>query len=312
MTRTSRRRRTRHRVGTTDTYRRHPPRPRLRPTRSAPAVRLRDRVAVLVERRSAADPTAADPLRGLYLSEDAVRHSAAAGRRPAPGSRRRTGTVDGSGDGPRATATGARLAGAPRADRAGRRRSCSSRSRPTSTARFEPLYGYLNDDVSRRRATVGLALDLCGLPAHHAEARARFHPTAPLTALRPAGGRGARTPLPQPLVARTRPAGRASARRRDPGRRARRPCAPQLPGGGPGGRGTTTVFLRSGSPPGWPAPRSPLSARAPCGRRARLAAAAALRASGQEALHFTPGAGRNAGTEPIRRNCCARPGCAAA
>ncbi|MEU7404380.1 ROK family protein, partial [Streptomyces sp. NPDC044948] len=30
----------------------------------------------------------------------------------------------------------------------------------------EPLYGYLNNDVSRRRATVSLALELCGVPAH--------------------------------------------------------------------------------------------------------------------------------------------------
>ncbi|MCZ9343913.1 ATP-binding protein, partial [Streptomyces sp. TRM76130] len=48
---------------------------------------------------------------------------------------------------------------------------------------FESLYGYLNDDVSRRRATVALALELCGLPVHDAAARARLHPSAPLTAL---------------------------------------------------------------------------------------------------------------------------------
>ncbi|EFL23850.1 putative AAA family ATPase, partial [Streptomyces himastatinicus ATCC 53653] len=48
---------------------------------------------------------------------------------------------------------------------------------------FEPLYGYLNDDVSRRRATVGLVLDVCGLSAAHPGARARFHPSAPLAEL---------------------------------------------------------------------------------------------------------------------------------
>ncbi|MGW4568098.1 ATP-binding protein, partial [Streptomyces sp. NPDC004561] len=48
---------------------------------------------------------------------------------------------------------------------------------------FEPLYGYLNDDVSRRRATIGLALDLCGIPAYVSGARARFHPAAPLAEL---------------------------------------------------------------------------------------------------------------------------------
>jgi hypothetical protein len=34
---------------------------------------------------------------------------------------------------------------------------------PDLDARFEPLYGYLNDDLTRRRPTVGLALELCGL-----------------------------------------------------------------------------------------------------------------------------------------------------
>ncbi|NEC74545.1 ATP-binding protein, partial [Streptomyces rochei] len=48
---------------------------------------------------------------------------------------------------------------------------------------FEPLYGYLNDDVSRRRATVGLALELCAVPPHTAAARARLHPSAPLLGL---------------------------------------------------------------------------------------------------------------------------------
>ncbi|MFF4230405.1 ATP-binding protein [Streptomyces sp. NPDC001820] len=133
---------------------------------------LRDRVARLVDHRAAADPTAADPLRGLYLSEEAVRHLL----RPAPPDPGPGPAYDGPED------RLARLAGrlgltgldlrillialAPDLDRA-----------------FEPLYGYLNDDVSRRRATVGLALELCGLPMHSPEARARFHPAAPLSAL---------------------------------------------------------------------------------------------------------------------------------
>lgn len=36
---------------------------------------------------------------------------------------------------------------------------------PDVDPRFERLYAYLNDDVTRRRATVGLVLELCGLPA---------------------------------------------------------------------------------------------------------------------------------------------------
>ncbi|UIX35057.1 ATP-binding protein [Streptomyces sp. GQFP] len=134
---------------------------------------LRAQAAQLVEQRSADDPTAGDPLRGLYLSEEAIRHLL---RRPAtqpPGSS--LPTVD--GDDPLARLA-SRLglvaldvhiilaALAPELDRS-----------------FEPLYGYLNDDVGRRRATTGLALDLCGLPVHEPAARARFHPSAPLTAL---------------------------------------------------------------------------------------------------------------------------------
>ncbi|MEU1401263.1 AAA family ATPase [Streptomyces sp. NPDC005728] len=134
---------------------------------------LRDRVALLVDHRSADDPTAADPLRGLYLSEEAVRRLLhPADPLPPPLTEPSVRPPD------RLTALAARLgltdfdvtllliALAPDLDRT-----------------FEPLYGYLNDDVSRRRATAGLALDLCGVPAHAAPARARMHPTAPLRAL---------------------------------------------------------------------------------------------------------------------------------
>jgi hypothetical protein len=140
--------------------------------------RLRERVALLVDRRAADDPTADDPLRGLYLSEEAVRRhlllaaetgggEAPAGRAadaPPPPGDRFTGLAARLGLGELDAAV-LLLALAPDVDRS-----------------FEPLYGYLNDDVGRRRATVGLALDLCGAPAHRAGARARFHPAAPLTA----------------------------------------------------------------------------------------------------------------------------------
>ncbi|MFC4506910.1 MULTISPECIES: ATP-binding protein [Streptomyces] len=132
---------------------------------------LRERVGEFVEARAAGDPTAADPLRGLYLSEEAVRHLLhRAPEIPVSG----TPVAGHAAD--RLTALADRLrltefdvavlliALAPDLDRT-----------------FEPLYGYLNDDVSRRRATAGLALDLCGAPAHLASARARFHSSAPLT-----------------------------------------------------------------------------------------------------------------------------------
>ncbi len=52
---------------------------------------------------------------------------------------------------------------------------------PDLDPRFERLYGYLNDDLTRRRPTVGLALELCGLAAASA-ARFRLSPGAPLVA----------------------------------------------------------------------------------------------------------------------------------
>jgi hypothetical protein len=51
---------------------------------------------------------------------------------------------------------------------------------PDVDARFERLYGYLQDDVSRRRASVGLGLELCGLPSSGAYARSRLAAGAPL------------------------------------------------------------------------------------------------------------------------------------
>ncbi|AIR98933.1 ATP-binding protein [Streptomyces glaucescens] len=50
---------------------------------------------------------------------------------------------------------------------------------PDLDARFERLYGYLNDDLTRRRPTVGLALELCGLTPT-APGRFRLAPGAPL------------------------------------------------------------------------------------------------------------------------------------
>ena len=45
---------------------------------------------------------------------------------------------------------------------------------------FEKLYGYLNDDVMRRRASVGLALELCGARVTDGWARSRLASSAPL------------------------------------------------------------------------------------------------------------------------------------
>jgi hypothetical protein len=45
---------------------------------------------------------------------------------------------------------------------------------PDLDSRFERLYGYLNDDVTRRRASVGLALQLAGASGLSAAARSRL------------------------------------------------------------------------------------------------------------------------------------------
>ena len=51
---------------------------------------------------------------------------------------------------------------------------------PDLDSRFERLYGYLNDDVTRRRATIGLALALADVSSASSTARARLLPGAPL------------------------------------------------------------------------------------------------------------------------------------
>jgi len=51
---------------------------------------------------------------------------------------------------------------------------------PDVDERFERLFGYLHDDVTRRRASVGLALRLVGLAPWAPEGRARLSPLAPL------------------------------------------------------------------------------------------------------------------------------------
>lgn len=153
--------------------------------------RLRERVSALVERRSADDPTAADPLRGLVLSDTDVRHYLRLTARPRH--------EDVGADGFENEADQANAADAAGQDGAPRDRlDCLTRRlgltdldaaillialAPDVDRGFEPLYGYLNDDVTRRRATIGLALDICGLPATDIAGRDCFHPAAALSAL---------------------------------------------------------------------------------------------------------------------------------
>ena len=133
------------------------------------------RIRALVAHRRAGDPNPDDPFRGLYLSEDAVDRLLAT---PLP--------PEGFDDELDA------LAGAPTGD--GRLARLVRRFRltpldlqillvaavPDLDSRFERLFGYLNDDVTRRRATVGLTLELLGQASFAAAARARMQSDAPL------------------------------------------------------------------------------------------------------------------------------------
>ena len=89
---------------------------------------------------------------------------------------------------------------------------------PDLDPRFERLYGYLHDDVSRRRASVGLALELCGSSATPGAGpiRDRLGPLAPLLAGRLLHRGGGRPPVAHPAAARPGPGRRAPARRRQP------------------------------------------------------------------------------------------------
>ncbi|MEU5988779.1 ATP-binding protein [Spirillospora sp. NPDC047418] len=141
---------------------------------------LRRRARVLVEDRAAADPTAQDPFRGLYVSPEGAARLAELGV-PRPGRDaahdRAVGEVEDGAGGTRL----ARLAAGFGLDAFDAELLLVALA-PDVDRSFEPLYGYLNDDVSRRRATVGLALDLCGSPAASAAARARLGPSGPLLA----------------------------------------------------------------------------------------------------------------------------------
>ncbi|MFJ6700294.1 ATP-binding protein [Streptomyces sp. NPDC091272] len=180
--------------------------------------RLRERIAALVEDRAAGDPTADDPLRGLYVSEDTVRRLLRTGpsahnvraahdfpvEHEGPGGERgdtaddRLGSLAAASTGlsqdDRLGSLAAASTGLSQDDRLG---SLAARTgltqvdtailllalAPDLDRGFETLYGYLNDDVGRRRATVGLVLDVCGLSVGDAGARERFHPAAPLVRL---------------------------------------------------------------------------------------------------------------------------------
>lgn len=153
--------------------------------------RVEQRVRAAVRERRATDPDPDDPYRGQYLTPQAVERIL-----DAPASACHPGTGFGE---PPTPPPGSRIEGltgtfgllpldlelllvaiAPDLD-----------------TRFERLYGYLNDDLTLRRPTIGLALELCGLPGAGA-GRFRFTAQAPLIA----GGLLEVTEPERPLLSR--------------------------------------------------------------------------------------------------------------
>ncbi|WP_438292895.1 ATP-binding protein [Streptomyces sp. HUAS TT7] len=135
---------------------------------------LRTAVAALVAARSADDPTAQDPLRGLYVSAETAARLASAAGAVAP----ELPPVDGEfvpEPGDRLTALAHDFGLGPVDELL-----LVAALAPDVDRRFEPLYGYLNDDVGRRRASVALALELAGTGPYDPDARGRLHPAAPL------------------------------------------------------------------------------------------------------------------------------------
>jgi hypothetical protein len=146
---------------------------------------VEDRVRHLVAHRRRADPAPDDPFRGLYLSDeavDALLHPAGSPPLIEPPGRH---DVEAAAD--RADASGEPV----RLRRLARAADLTELDvellvialMPDLDARFERLYGYLNDDVTRRRASTGLALELAGSAAAAAAARARLLPGCPLVDL---------------------------------------------------------------------------------------------------------------------------------
>ncbi|WP_204846348.1 AAA family ATPase [Saccharothrix algeriensis] len=139
------------------------------------------RVRRAVAERLATDPNPDDPFRGLYLTPEGVRRVLDAPRRPPshpPADEARLDALAAA-----VPAPGPRLLGLARdfhLDRLDLEFLLVALA-PDLDARFERLYGYLNDDVTRRRATAGLALELCGQPAA-GPGRFRLSATAPLVA----------------------------------------------------------------------------------------------------------------------------------
>jgi hypothetical protein len=142
------------------------------------------RVRALVTLRRQDDPSPEDPFRGLYLSDEHVDRLLAGGSISHPSESADESERPALEEAPNIDAGGAPTRLWSLAEKAGLDELDVElllvALAPDLDSRFERLYGYLNDDVTRRRATVGLSLELCGASPWSAMARSRFSPDAPL------------------------------------------------------------------------------------------------------------------------------------
>jgi hypothetical protein len=129
---------------------------------------LEERIRHLVAVRRADDPAPDDPFRGLYLSDDAVDRLLLGPRTHAswPETSPRLEQVEAAADAAQDAGMALRL----------RDLSATFGLDPVDVdlllvavaadvdPRFESFFGYLNDDVSRRRPSVAVALELAGVP----------------------------------------------------------------------------------------------------------------------------------------------------
>ena len=146
---------------------------------------IESRVRAAVARRKAVDPDTDDRFRGLYVSPLQVERLLARNDAPpAPNQAAATARLEAERQADTAESAGAEL----RLRQLARRFELAEidvellliAMAPDVDARFERLYGYLQDDVSRRRASIGLGLELCGVQTTSAYARSRLTARSPL------------------------------------------------------------------------------------------------------------------------------------
>ena len=139
---------------------------------------LEDRIRSLVADRRSEDPSPDDPFRGLYLSDDAVDRLLASPREPVDWSpeSERLEACESAGD--EAEVAGCRLRL--------RELAATFGLDPVDVdlllvglaadvdPRFEQFFGYLNDDVTRRRPSAAVALELAGVALSSANGHAHL------------------------------------------------------------------------------------------------------------------------------------------